>query len=97
MRDLIVTAKGLFLVGREVEKAGPNKGQEKEVVSRHIAFDQLEQVSLSTRQDDFVVLHVKGSYDTLLQVPFKTELITVLKRVVMERLGKDVKVVFSDK
>jgi hypothetical protein len=33
-RDLIVTAKGIFLVGRELEKSGPNKGQEIEVVTR---------------------------------------------------------------
>ncbi len=25
MRDLVLTQKGLFLIGREVEKAGPNK------------------------------------------------------------------------
>ena len=36
--------------------------------TRHIPFETLASISLSTRQDDFVVLHVAGSYDSLLQV-----------------------------
>lgn len=44
MRDLVVNQRGLFLVGREVHKAGPNKGQEVEAISRHIPFDQLRLV-----------------------------------------------------
>jgi len=46
MRDLIVTPKGIFLVGREIEKTGPNKGQEIETLSRRIEFSSLYQVSL---------------------------------------------------
>ena len=44
MRDLIVTPKGIFLVGRQVDKSGPNKGQEIETVTRRIDFDALYQV-----------------------------------------------------
>ena len=47
MRDLIVTPKGIFLVGRELEKSGPNKGQEIEAVTRRIEFGNLYQVSFS--------------------------------------------------
>ena len=54
-------------------------------------------MSLSTRQDDFVVLHVSNSYDSLLQVTFKTELITVLKKLVKARLDKELRIVFADK
>jgi hypothetical protein len=45
MRDLIVTQRGVFLVGRQVEKSGPNKGQEIETVTRRIEFASLYQVS----------------------------------------------------
>jgi hypothetical protein len=43
MRDLIVTPKGIFLIGRQLEKSGPNKGQEIETISRKIEFNQLYQ------------------------------------------------------
>lgn len=98
MRDLILTQRGLFIVGREVEKSGPNKGTEREAISRHVQLSEISQISLSTRQDDFVVVHVNGSYDSLFQIPFKTEFVTVLKRLGKERLGgRDIRVVFSDK
>ena len=43
-RDLIVNQRGVFLVGRQVEKSGPNKGQEVEAVTRHIPLEKLYQV-----------------------------------------------------
>ena len=44
-RDLIVTNKrGLFLIGREAIKSGPNRGQITEAVSRHIQLNELWQV-----------------------------------------------------
>ena len=43
-RDLIVTQKGIFIIGREAAKTGPNKGQFVESVSRNIPFPQLFQV-----------------------------------------------------
>ncbi len=97
MRDVIVTHKGIFIVGRETEKAGPDKGQAKEVINRHVAWDQLHQVSLSTRQDDFVVLHVTKSYDSLLQIPFKTEFVSIAKKEAKAKTGRDLRIVFADK
>ena len=94
---MVLTQKGVFLVGREVQKSGPNKGQSEEVVSRHIQWSDLYQVSLSTRQDDFVILHVTNEYDSLLQVPFKAEMVTVMSRIVKAKCNKDLKMVFSDK
>ena len=67
-RDLIVNSKGIFLIGREPDKNAPNKSQLVETITRHITMDHLYQVSLSTMQDDFVILHVTNSYDSLLQV-----------------------------
>ena len=93
----MLTQKGLFLVGREVEAKGPNKGQTKEVLSRRIAWQELNQVSLSTRQDDFVVIHVSNSHDSLLQIQFKTEFVTVAKRLMMSQCNRELKTVFSDR
>ena len=80
-RDLVVVPSAIFIIGRNMMEKGPNKGQVMEVVKRRIPMSDLSQVSLSIFQDDLIVLHVKGSYDSLLQVPFKTELVTVLKRL----------------
>ena len=45
-RDLIVTQKGLFLIGREMVKKGPNKGQLEEIATRIIPFEHLSQVRI---------------------------------------------------
>ena len=80
-RDLVVTPSAVFIIGRKMMEKGPDKGQLMEVVKRRIPLSDLSQVSLSILQDDLVVLHGQGSYDSLLQVPFKTELVTTLKRL----------------
>ena len=56
----------------------------------------LNQVSLSTKQDDFVILHVTDSYDSLLKVPLKTEMVTVLKKL-KESQGMTLRVVCHDR
>jgi myosin-1 len=99
-RDLVVNARGIFLCGREKANNKNSKNNDSNagevVITRHITFDQLSHISLSSRQDDFVVLHVFNSYDTLLQVPFKTEMVSATKRVAEAR-GKDLRVAFADK
>jgi len=95
-RDLVVTPKGIFLVGREVEKQKGGQSIEVEKITRKIPFDKLSQVSLSTRQDDFVILHVPEEYDSLFQIPFKTEFVTTLKKV-KEAQGSNLRITFMDK
>ncbi len=94
----MLTHRGLFLVGRETEKSGANKGQSRCVVTRHVTWADLNRLSMSTRQDDFVVVHVNNSHDSLLQIPFKAEFATVAKRLVQNQCnGKDLRIVFADK
>ena len=95
MRDLVVNAKGIFLLGRSKIDKKTGAGGEP-VIARHIPFEELALISLSTRQDDLVVLHVSGSYDSLLQVPFKTEMVSVIKKVAGAK-GKDPRIAFADK
>ena len=94
MRDLVVTQKGIFLVGREVEKGSKVAT---EVVSRHINWNEIHQISFSTRKDDLVVIHVTNSYDSLLKINFKTEFITVVKKIFQAKTGKDLRISFSDR
>ena len=71
-RDLVLTQHGLVLVGRE-NKANSNKkkggtNNAVEIITKKISLGELEQIALSTRQDDFVVIVVRDSHDLLLQV-----------------------------
>lgn len=78
-RDLILTNKAIFLIGREKVKKGDKKGQILEVVKRKIDMDQLVGVGVSPYQDDFMVIYVKEEYASLIETPFKTEFLTTLR------------------
>ncbi|KAK0425813.1 hypothetical protein QR680_009401 [Steinernema hermaphroditum] len=93
--DLLVTSKELLLVGRELVKKGVNRGKLVEVVKRQIPFGDILTVGLSPFQDDFVLLHVRGSYSSLLETPLKTEFLTALSKRVKERLGRDLQIDFK--
>lgn len=45
-RDLILTPKFLYLIGREKVKQGPEKGQIQEVLKRQIEINKVQSVSL---------------------------------------------------
>ncbi|KIH67215.1 SH3 domain protein [Ancylostoma duodenale] len=83
--DLLLTAKHLTLIGREKSKEKANKGQLVEVVKRQIDIAHILSVGLSPYQDDFLILNVRENYTSLLETPFKTELITALSKHFKER------------
>ncbi|KAM9700192.1 unconventional myosin-Ie-like [Menidia menidia] len=76
-RDLILTPKFLYLIGREKVKQGPEKGQIQEVLKRKIELSTIQSVSLSTLQDDLFIVH-QDSYDSVLQSVFKSEFLSLL-------------------
>ncbi|XP_029466790.1 LOW QUALITY PROTEIN: unconventional myosin-If [Rhinatrema bivittatum] len=76
-RDLMLTPKHLYLIGREKVKKGPERGQIKEVLKKKLEIQALRSVSLSTRQDDFFILH-EAEHASLLESMFKTELLSLL-------------------
>lgn len=45
-RDLILTPKGIYLIGREKVKKGPEKGQIKEVLKRKLDIGAIRSISL---------------------------------------------------
>uniref|UniRef100_A0A8C1LXB4 Osteoclast-stimulating factor 1 n=1 Tax=Cyprinus carpio TaxID=7962 RepID=A0A8C1LXB4_CYPCA len=93
-RDLILTPKSVYLIGREKVKQGPEKGMVKEVLKRKIDVEKIMAVSLSTMQDDFMILH-EQEYDSLLECVFKTEFISLLARRYEERTQKKLPLKFS--
>ncbi|XP_061594762.1 unconventional myosin-If [Cololabis saira] len=95
-RDLILTPKAIYLIGREKVKKGPEKGQIKEVLKRKLEFDSIHAVSLSTRQDDFFILH-EAAYDSLLESNFKTEFLSLLSKRYEEVTKRKLTISFSDR
>uniref|UniRef100_A0A3Q3KAG4 Myosin IEa n=1 Tax=Monopterus albus TaxID=43700 RepID=A0A3Q3KAG4_MONAL len=94
-RDLILTPKSVYLVGREKVKQGPEKGQVTEVLKRRIDVEKILAVSLSTMQDDFMILH-EQEYDSLLECIFKTEFISLLARRFEEKTQRKLPLKFSN-
>ncbi|XP_061634647.1 unconventional myosin-If [Phyllopteryx taeniolatus] len=95
-RDLILTPKGIYLIGREKVKKGPEKGQIKEVLKRKLEFGSINGISLSTRQDDFFILH-EAQYDSLLESNFKTEFLSLLSKRYEDVTGKKLTISFNDR
>ncbi|XP_067104744.1 unconventional myosin-Ie [Osmerus mordax] len=93
-RDLILTPKYVHLIGREKVKQGPEKGQVTEVLKRRIEVEKILAVSLSTMQDDLLVLH-EQEYDSLLECTFKTEFISLLARRFEERTQRKLPLKFG--
>ncbi|CAL8267575.1 unnamed protein product [Arctogadus glacialis] len=95
-RDLILTPRCIYLIGREKVKKGPEKGQIREVLKRKLEFTSISGVSLSTRQDDFFVLH-EAQYDSLLESNFKTEFLSLLCKRYEENVKSRLTLAFADR
>ncbi|XP_056134061.1 unconventional myosin-Ie isoform X2 [Lampris incognitus] len=93
-RDLILTPKCVYLIGREKVKQGPEKGQVMEVLKRRVEVEKILAISLSTMQDDFLILH-EQEYDSLLECIFKTEFISLLARRFEEKTQRKLPLKFS--
>ncbi|XP_052558655.1 unconventional myosin-If isoform X1 [Tympanuchus pallidicinctus] len=94
-RDFILTPKYFYLIGREKVKKGPEKGQIKEVLKKKVEIQAVSSVSLSTRQDDFFILHEKDA-DNFLESIFKTELVSLLCKRYEELTRSKLRLNFQD-
>ncbi|XP_023342527.1 unconventional myosin-Ie [Eurytemora carolleeae] len=94
--DLILTGKNLFLIGREKAKGKNKKDSTVEVMKREIPISQISKISLSSRQDDFVIIHVKDDYSSCLQIRLKSEFVTTLLRTGKEKFAKSIPIQFND-
>ncbi|KAG8519236.1 Unconventional myosin-If [Galemys pyrenaicus] len=94
-RDLILTPKCVYVIGREKVKKGPEKGQVREILKKKVEIQALRGVSLSTRQDDFFILQ-EDAADSLLESVFKTELVSLLCKRFEEAARRPLPLTFSD-
>nr|XP_040146951.1 unconventional myosin-If [Ictidomys tridecemlineatus] len=94
-RDLILTPKCVYVIGREKVKKGPEKGQVREVLKKKLEIQALRGVSLSTRQDDFFILQ-EDAADSFLESVFKTEFVSLLCKRFEEAARRPLPLTFSD-
>lgn len=88
-RDLILTRSHVYLIGRMQIKKGPEKGKVVDVIKRKIELENVVQATLSTFQDNLVLLHVRNDHETLLEIEFKTEFLLVLNRKLKEQCNRE--------
>ncbi|XP_054639094.1 myosin IEb [Dunckerocampus dactyliophorus] len=94
-RDLILSPKFLYLIGREKVKQGPDKGQIREVLKRKMELNSIQSVSLSTLQDDIFIIH-EEEYDSVLQSVFKTEFLSLLIKRHHEKTQRNLPLKFNN-
>ncbi|XP_028297932.1 myosin IEb [Gouania willdenowi] len=94
-RDLILTPKFLYLIGREKVKQGPDKGQITEVLKRKMDLSKIQSVSMSTLQDDLFIVH-EQEYDSVLQSVFKTEFLSLLVKRYQETMDRKLPLKFNN-
>ncbi|EPQ10477.1 Myosin-If [Myotis brandtii] len=94
-RDLILTPRCVYVIGREKVKKGPEKGQVREVLKKKLEIQALRGVSLSTRQDDFFILQEEAA-DSFLESIFKTEFVSLLCKRFEEAARRPLPLTFSD-
>ena len=95
-RDLVLNGKAVWLIGREKVPSGPEKGKLVPAVIRKLEFDMITKVSLSPRQDDVVIIEVRGEHASVLDIPLKTEFITQLVKKIKEKTKRDLNLEFTD-
>ncbi|KAH9270279.1 hypothetical protein BASA83_007618 [Batrachochytrium salamandrivorans] len=95
-REIIVSDEHLFLIGAEKAKSGPNKGKIVKVVKRKIQLRDVSSISLSTKCDDFFVIHVTSDFDNIFENVLKTELVTVLSEKFLTATGRALPISFTD-
>lgn len=94
--EILLGQSSIYLIGFEKVKEGPYKGKFMKTLKRKIQLKELSKVSLSTKADDFLVLHVKNSYDQVLRVLFKTEFVVLLFKRYFELMNAELPLDITD-
>ncbi|KAI8900491.1 P-loop containing nucleoside triphosphate hydrolase protein, partial [Globomyces pollinis-pini] len=95
-REILITDQHIFIVGSEKVDKGPNKGKFVKAVKRKLQYSEISSVSLSTKQDDIVVIHINNDFDNVFEDILKTELVTVLSENYQRIVGRPLTINFSD-
>ena len=95
-RELVITANEIIVIATEPIKQGPEKGKLQKVAKRRLEISKIVSVSLSSKCDDFFVIHVANDFDSVFENIFKTELITVIHACYSRLTGQALLLIFVD-
>lgn len=97
-RDLILTNRCIYIIGREIIKDKINKTKKIiECIKRKIEFNSLDRIVLSKLKDNFIILFPsQNEYSTVLEIEFKIEFITILNKNYKKQFNKQLNMEFVD-
>jgi myosin-1 len=90
-RDLVITSSAYYLIMRAVKQ-----GLALSKLTRRTTLQNISSVSLSTQQDNIVVIHSDSEFDVVLENSNKTELVAVLNEYYEMATGRKLAINFSD-
>ncbi len=97
LRDLVLTNKAVYLIGRELVKDKATR--QKRVIcvlKRRIEYSNISRVFLSSFADNFVVITPTNDYSTIFELKFKTEFLTTFSKRYREAFNRQLPVEFSN-
>jgi len=96
-RDLVLTNKAFYLIGRELFKDKNTRNKKMQVVlKRRLEYAQVARIALSHFQDNFLIIFPVDDYATILEVEFKTEFLTTFSKRYKEAFNKWLNIEFND-
>ena len=90
-RSLLVTETAFYLIMRQVKKKVLSYQ-----VTRRVLLSNISDITVSTLQDGYMVIHVAKEHDAVLECDRKTELIMLLREGFKNGTGRELPVIFND-
>lgn len=90
-RTFLLTDRAMYIIMRAVKKKIVTWS-----VTRRTAMTAVGSISLSTMADSYVVIHVPGDHDAVLECDRKTELIMLLREAFKNQTNRDLPLNFND-
>eukprot|EP01102_Stenamoeba_stenopodia_P010425 TRINITY_DN313_c0_g1_i3.p1 TRINITY_DN313_c0_g1~~TRINITY_DN313_c0_g1_i3.p1 ORF type:complete len:1065 (+),score=294.08 TRINITY_DN313_c0_g1_i3:655-3849(+) len=90
-RDFVITDRSFYFIMR---KKADNKVVYE--VARRSALSSIQEVSISSLQDNYLVIHCPSEYDMCFENEHKSEIVTLLVQNCKASTGRDIRVNFSD-
>ncbi|KII64242.1 Unconventional myosin-Ie [Thelohanellus kitauei] len=103
LNDLMITQKNVYLIGREMHKKGPQKGQTFDVLQLKLSYQNIKEINLRychfnfcPFQDDFMVLQTNENISHVIETPLKTELLFSIHKEYQKAVGRKPQITFID-
>eukprot|EP01114_Cavostelium_apophysatum_P015538 TRINITY_DN424_c0_g1_i2.p1 TRINITY_DN424_c0_g1~~TRINITY_DN424_c0_g1_i2.p1 ORF type:complete len:1158 (+),score=312.59 TRINITY_DN424_c0_g1_i2:262-3735(+) len=91
-RDFVITDQAFYIVARALKDNRPFYK-----LTRRTALADIERLSLSTLQDNYIVMHIPREYDNLMENDKKTEMVAILLEYYQALTGRQLPIQFTDR